>query len=47
MFEFGWTPNQWLDLSVEAKALVIAGIQQYDDEQAKAEKKAKAKSKHH
>ena len=47
MFEFGWTPSQWLAFTLEEKALIIAGFQNNDENQRKEEQKAKSKAKHH
>ncbi|EJF33717.1 hypothetical protein JC2156_04270 [Weissella koreensis KCTC 3621] len=47
MFEFGWTPSQWLSFTVEEKALIIAGFQRHDEEQKREEQRAKSKVKHH
>lgn len=49
MYEFGWKPHEWAELSYEERMLVIAMMQVHaeDEEEAqkKAEKDAKRKSK--
>lgn len=39
MYEFGWLPQQWVDLEPKEKALVIAGIQLRLEAEAKERKK--------
>lgn len=47
MFEFGWLPEQWANLNIDEKALVIAGIDNRiaaeDKQQKEMERKARSK----
>jgi len=47
--EYHWTPDTWINFSNKERALVIAGIDMRNDEEAKQQKEAerKAKSKAH
>lgn len=48
--EYHWLPQQWTGLSIEEKALIIAGIdirvKREEQERKKAEREAKRKSRH-
>ncbi len=45
MNNFGWTPIQWASFSLYEKALVIAGIQFTQEEEAKQRKEAEREAK--
>ncbi|MBU7561120.1 hypothetical protein [Weissella cibaria] len=44
MHEFGWTPQQWLDLSYKERVLVIAGIRFHNEQEKAAQEQAEAEA---
>lgn len=45
MYEFGWKPNEWGQLSYDERMLVIAMIQVHAEDEKKAHEEAEAKAK--
>lgn len=51
MNEFHWTPDYWAELPIKEKAVIIAGIdiriKEEKKQQKDAERRARAKGRHH